>query len=167
MALPDDYITDALAAINARPRGRPRQSVLRRAVSTAYYALFLELTEDAGRALAPASPTTLQAAVRRKLSHKPMATACGQWKQGNSAWLPLIGAAVPAQLNRVAGDFVDLQQARHEADYDPSARLSKPGTLATVLRSREAIRAWRALKAADADTANVFLVSLMHPKPKD
>lgn len=166
MALPNDYIADALAAIDSQPR-RPRQSILRRAVSTAYYALFLKLSEDAGRAMAPSTPAALQLEVRRRLQHHLMSQACKHWKQPTPPWAHLLGGAIPAQLITLAGDFVALQQARHEADYDAAMRLSKAGARTHVLRARDAISAWRTLKRAHADAANVFLVSLMHPRPRD
>lgn len=165
MDLPDSYIADALAAIGSQPN-RPRQSILRRAVSTAYYALFIELSGDAAGAMAPASPAKLKAVVRRKLQHGTMVRVCKAWKANNSPWAHLIVAGLPAQLTTVAGDFVALQEDRHEADYEPTLRLSKAGAMASVLRARDAIQAWRALKAAHPDAANVFLVSLLHDRPK-
>jgi hypothetical protein len=163
--LPDAYIADALAAIGSQPN-RPRQSILRRAVSTAYYALFIELSDDAASAMAPASPTKLKAVVRRKLKHSTMVGVCKAWKARNSPWGHLIVAGPPAQLATVAGDFVALQEERHEADYEPTLRLSKAGAMASVLRARDAIQTWRALKAAYPDAASVFLVSLLHDRPK-
>jgi hypothetical protein len=163
--LADDYVRDATSAIAALKK-RPRQSVLRRAVSTAYYALFLELVHDAGRNLAPASPAALAAIVSRQLQHKQMVDACKQWEKGaksDSPWKAYLPAGtVPAALVDVAAAFVELQEARHEADYSLGARLSKAAANAAVQQARDAIRDWRALRVTDPVTANVFLASLLH-----
>lgn len=42
-------------------------------------------------------------------------------------------------LKDVATAFIDLQQARHEADYDHLARFTRAGTVARVNSAREAI----------------------------
>lgn len=165
MGLPDSYIADAIAAIDSQPN-RPRQSILRRAVSTAYYALFIELSEDAARAMSPTSPLKLQAVVRRKLQHSTMVRACKSWKANSSPWASLVPGGVPPALAAVAADFVALQEDRHEADYEPTLRLSKAGARTTVLRSRDAIQAWRSIKPLHPDAVNVFLVSLLHERLK-
>ena len=74
---------------------------------------------------------------------------------------------MPGELLSLAADVMALQQARHEADYDPDIRLSKANTRAQVLRARSALANWRALRTHHPDTANVFLVSLMHATPKE
>jgi hypothetical protein len=165
VALPDDYVNDALLHIAAQRR-RPRQSILRRAVSAAYYAIFSELATDVARASAPGTPARLQTAVQRKVQHALVLRACKGWRQ-QQPWADVIGGPVPAELLVLAADVMALQQARHEADYDPDARLSKANARALVLRARSALATWRALRANHADAANVFLVSLMHTTPRE
>jgi hypothetical protein len=165
VTLPDDYIADALAAIGSQ-RKRPRQSILRRAVSTAYYALFIELSAAAAQAMSPAVPAKLQGVVRRKFQHNVMSRACKAWSTKKSPWTDLLVGDAPAEMLAVAGDLVALQEERHEADYEPTLRLSKAGARATVLRARDAIDAWRLLRNEHPNASNVFLVSLLHDRPK-
>ena len=74
--------------------------------------------------------------------------------------------ATPQDLKEVAAAFVDLQQLRHEADYDLGATLSSVAVQANIVRAEQAISKWRAFRLTAPDTANVFLVSLMHSTPR-
>lgn len=164
MGLPDDYIADARAAVRAAAR-RPRQSSLRRSVSTAYYALFHELVADAARALGPARPLGVQAVIARLFTHRDMASACRTWSTGNAGkWAPLAGNPIDARLTRVALSFITLQQLRHEADYDMQRRFLKSEASMHVERAADAIADWRGVRRTSQ--AAVFMVSLMHSHPK-
>jgi hypothetical protein len=166
VALPEDYLSDALRHIAAQPR-RPRQSILRRAVSAAYYAVFTELIADVGRATAPGAPAALQSAVLRLVHHNDVFKACKGWQSKQAPWANVLGGSVPALLPVLAADVVALQVARHKADYDPDHRLSKATAKLQVLRAKSCLLKWRALKRRHRAAANVFLVSLMHPTPKE
>lgn len=104
-------------------RIRPRQMVLRRAVSTAYYAVFHLLTEAASVSLVGATPTLVHAATRW-FSHTQMATTCGLFTasqvSGKLAKNVRFQLPVSQSLQDVARAFIQLQQARHQADYDSS-----------------------------------------------
>jgi hypothetical protein len=165
MALSDDYIADACSATAAD--GPARQSVLRRSLSTAYYALFVELAQAGASALAPDSPAGLNALVGRKLAHEQMKRACAQWSEGTSTWAAAakLGAA-PQDLKDVAASFVELQQRRHEADYDLRTGPSTADVRLGIARAEQAIAKWRSIKVTAPEVANVFLVSLMHPSPR-
>lgn len=165
MALPDDYLADAKAATEHPTIAR--QSRLRRATSTAYYALFLELIDSVGGSLAPSSPPGLRSLPGRKLTHDQMRKACAQWIGAGSPWTTALGIAPPPQgLKDVAEAFVGLQQLRHEADYDLDAALSSAGVQAHIAWAENAISRWRATKTASPDHAAIFMVSLMHPSPR-
>jgi hypothetical protein len=165
MGLPDDYIADARAAVRAAAR-RPRQSSLRRSVSTAYYALFHELIADAARELGPARPVGVQAVIARLFTHRDMASSCRMWSNGNAGkWQPLAGTPIDVRLRRVALSFITLQQMRHEADYDTQRRFLKSEASMHVERAADALADWRGVRRTNQ--AAVFLVSLMHNNPKD
>jgi hypothetical protein len=71
----------------------------------------------------------------------------------------LNGLAVQPQLANLASVFVELQQARHEADYDALRTFTKAETLDLVRQVEQASTDWRAVKGSiQADT---FLVSLL------
>jgi hypothetical protein len=94
----------------------PTQAALRRAVSTAYYALFHLLTEDAAQRLQelPAAFPGLE----RSFQHGLMKNISTQFQ--NATWTDWQGKtqAVPPTLQFVAKAFVYLQEKRHTADYD-------------------------------------------------
>ena len=118
---------------------RPRQDDLKRAISTAYYALFHEVAWTNADRLIGASANRPRQAWRRTyraLNHNDAFKACGQLRQ----------MRFPAGLVRVGDAFRSLQEQRHKADYDPTHRV-------TLADARDAIRsaenAIATLKAAD------------------
>lgn len=91
--------------------GRPRQATLRRAVSTAYYAVFhaicrLCANELAGKSAAPRD----WAAIYRSVDHGTFKSVREQDLRANH-----LGAGVHGMLNLI----IDLQRDRHDADYNP------------------------------------------------
>lgn len=71
----------------------------------------------------------------------------------------LNGQALPLALIRVAEAFVDLQQARHEADYDLGRRFTRQETLDLVVQAQNAFTNWQRIRGTiQADT---FLVALL------
>ena len=93
------------------------QTDLRRAVSTAYYALFHLLGEDASKLLRPGSDAA-QTGVQRALDHSSMDQSSLRFS--NAVWVDWHGAqhTLPTELRQVANAFMDLQDDRLIADYD-------------------------------------------------
>ena len=115
---PDDFIATARDLL-ATGRGAPRQSNLRRAVSTTYYALFHCLARccaDAmvGTVSAKRSETAWQQAYRA-LEHGQAAARCQ---------MPLV-RDFPKEIQEFAGEFVRAQFVRHQADYEAGGRWQK------------------------------------------
>lgn len=94
----------------------PTQAALRRAVSTAYYALFHLLTIDAAQRLQEL-PATFPG-LERSFQHGLMKNISMQFQ--NATWTDWQGKtqAVPPTLQFVAKTFFYLQEKRHTADYD-------------------------------------------------
>jgi uncharacterized protein (UPF0332 family) len=121
--LPDDLIATA-RELTGVAKGKPRQSNLRRAVSTTYYALFHGLARSCadllvgGAGSARSAPAWKQA--YRALEHGPVKAACQ-----NSGLL----AKFPQEIQDFANVFVQMQAKRHNADYDPEARFYKSAVL--------------------------------------
>ena len=92
----------------------PTHEHIRRAESNAYYAMFHSLAHSNATALIgpPTNPTTAAAWLRiyRGLDHTTARRALQSNRQEFS---------IPAR--RFTDAFVDLQQLRHSADYDPNA----------------------------------------------
>ena len=77
MTLSDDLLGQARLLAEADERGRPKQVNLRRALSSAYYALFHGVTAEAARLAIPsASPAALHEAFARAFGHSGMKDAC-------------------------------------------------------------------------------------------
>ena len=75
-------------------------------------------------------------------------------------WLDALGGhRISDDLKRVAGTFVDLQQARHEADYDLSHAFGKSECLDLVRSAQAAFSAWERIRGSLE--ADVFLAALL------
>ncbi len=162
MTLPKDLLAQARLLAEKEPR-RPKQASLRRAVSTAYYALFRLLVDDGSRRLmGGANRTALRSCLARAFKHATMNTVAKQFAEGGVSpkLIPgLNGEAPQNELNSVASVFIDLQQQRHEADYDMRRRFTRIEVLSIVDDAERAFRDWRTVRgSAQADT---FLVGLL------
>ena len=70
-----------------------------------------------------------------------------------------MGAVPPSDLQTVASIFIQLQDARHSADYDLGFQLSHRDAMIYVIRCRQAIEAWDRIK--QSAEANIFILSLL------
>lgn len=97
----------------------------RRSVSTAYYALFHLLGDEAATMFFPsASDTLIRVATVRALDHRTMKQVC-QWFSGSASFNRPVAAfhqnaPVPEKLKVLGRLFGRLQEARHDADYKPT-----------------------------------------------
>ena len=100
--------------------GKPTQTTLRRAVSTAYYALFHSLAGTCANLLigGPGSLRSRHAwrEVYRALAHGTAKGACEHRQVLNK---------FPVEIIDFAEKFIEMQRKRHDADYDPAARFYK------------------------------------------
>lgn len=136
-------------------QGRPRQVNLKRALSTAYYAMFHALclncansfigTEGADRS------ENAWNQVYRSVDH---AFAKKQCKNQEAM------ASFPEGIKRFANYFVNLQDMRHQADYDPTRSFDRQEVINAIdhaegminnlldsdLRMRKAFAAWIAVR---------------------
>jgi hypothetical protein len=144
MGLADDLLD--LADRLAKPASTdPEQASLRRAVSTAYYALFHLLVSEVGQLWQGGSATSRQR-VERALEHTGMKEVSQTFS--HTQWTDWSGqsVALPAELREVAKAFVALQQERHEADYN-SGRIWAPfDAQSKVDQARLAFLRWRAVR---------------------
>lgn len=143
----DDLIISARILIDSSrvSPGQPRQVNNRRAVSTAYYAVFHELCGQladtfVGGTGADRSEKAWQQAYRA-VNHGSAAQRCKEAKAQ--------GHGFPAGIISYAKEFADLQQERHEADYAPSYRISVRDAEAFILRAEDAISGLRACQLKD------------------
>jgi hypothetical protein len=134
----------------------PTQAGLRRAVSTAYYALFHLLIDEAVSNWAVARHRSKLA---RTFDHGAMKKVCeDQIKKSRSDGIP----APLALLADVAQTFVELQSARHTADYDNSYTWTKADAREWIARTDIAFTYWGGIRTEDE--SQDFLLSLFLPK---
>jgi len=166
MSLADDLLGLAKKMVNYR-KADLLDARLRRAVSTAYYAVFHLLLER-GAAKLVGHPG-LRRLVSRAYVHGEMYKAAKAFKAGAGGLPAHVTASfqgtvpIPAEIIRVATAFVDLQDARHEADYDLSKVYSRVDAQILVAQSERAFADWNAAAsvAAHGDVCELFLASLL------
>jgi len=125
MSLHADLLEQAKRLAQLDPR-RPKQANLRRAISSAYYALFHLLAWEAS-AVYTADPG-IAARINRTLNHAEMKKASSMIANDRlpkAVQPPGGGYTTPPDLKSVANTFVSLQQGRHEADYNLSRTYRK------------------------------------------
>ena len=124
---PPDLIEAARVLTESGP-GRPTQARLRRAVSTAYYAMFHCLAAAAADLFIGRQRTPAWHRVYRALDHGRARSAC---LQGQT--MP----EYPAEIRKFAEEFVTLQKARQQADYALDAKAYQKSEVLGYIASAE------------------------------
>jgi uncharacterized protein (UPF0332 family) len=155
MAYHDDLIRHAIFLSTLNPQDEPKQVDLRRAVSSAYYALFHLLTTEAAQNWKHESQRNRFA---RMFDHRPM-KACSS--KTSSRAIPVDPTEIPIAtgLRLVAESFVKLQQARHTADYDNSKAWSRTQVYEVIAQAEDAMTSWS--KIRETEMAQEYLFDLM------
>ena len=136
--------------------GRPRQTDLRRAVSTTYYAAFHRLMQCCADRLVgtgPAQHTLPWSRVYRALNHSQCTRVC------SSADMHALSPLVRKLTNLIP----DLKGRRHAADYDPAARFTKSDVLRDIEATELAMDSFDAAPSDDQRTLAVFLLFRERP----
>jgi uncharacterized protein (UPF0332 family) len=155
MSFADDLLEQAyhLAKLES---DEPKQACLRRAVSTAYYALFHLLIDEAVGNWGIARQRSILA---RTFDHGKMKSICEDHvRYFYSSGQPESGA----QLKNVAQTFVQLQEKRHTADYDNAFVWSRTNAVAAIDMAAGAFSDWGSIRAQEA--AQDYLLQLFLPK---
>ena len=129
-----DLITLALDLLRAAERQR-NSTCLRRALSTAYYAMFHSLARIAADRLVghrdTAAGIAAWAHVYRALEHRHARQQCL-----NARAI----AAYPVGVRRFANRFARLQQQRRRADYDPTVAFTEQEVRQSIRVAAEGVR---------------------------
>ncbi len=162
MSLHRDLLNQAKHLARLEPR-RPRQASLRRAVSASYYALYhLLVSQATARMFHGKSRAPLRHRVARAFAHSVMKEVAGQFA-GNSVSPRLSpglnGQPLQPKIVQIAGSFIALQEARHDADYDTARRFKRAETLSLVRTAERAFSDWDHVK--ETDQADTFLAGLL------
>lgn len=165
MAFPDDLLELAQDLASLHPES-PHQASLRRAVSTAYYALFHLLISEA---TANWARPELRAILGRCFDHGPMKTASEtKVSQINALFQrnPPEGPekTVAIHLRTVVYAFIQAQQRRNDADYNMAKDWTPVEVNKQIASVSEAFKAWNIIR--DEAVAQAYLVSLLGAKER-
>ena len=152
-----DHLIELAEQILQIGAGRPKQATINRAVSTAYYALFHALAGECVARLV-GSPRSRRywevvSPVHRAIDHG------AAWKTFERL---ARDRATSSNLKALAEIFVELQSARHSADYDPACRHSRREAQDFIDQARRAIEALGSLPKED----RLVLVVQLITKPR-
>lgn len=148
-----DLIAAARDLVAAGDRGRPREANLRRAVSTAYYAMFHCLAVCCADMLVGgvgsgrSEPAWRQ--VYRALEHGAARQRCNR---------TAIIQKFPEEVRDFAEKFAIMQQKRHQADYAPEADVDKAAVLQDINDVAEAIAKFQRVPVKDRRAFAVYLL---------
>ena len=113
----------------------PSQSDIRLAISTSYFAMFHAIARVAADSLVGSRksqrPNKAWVEVYRGLSHGPCRFACEQAKNID----------FPERVHDFANNFVQIQDARKRADYDPMCRPTTADALFWIAMAENSINA--------------------------
>lgn len=142
---------DLLAPPDPGP-GRPPYTAHRRAVSTAYYALFHAITDRVADTVFPSADTAFRRRVRRWISHADTRTVArwvSQLQGTTSGKAPphIVDLLAPAggstHLNAdtltIADAFLELNAKREQADYDHEAVFPRPDARGLIALARQVV----------------------------
>ncbi len=149
----EDLLKQAFLLLTKESKN-PKQASLRRSVSTAYYALFHLLIQEAS---ANWSRADTRDHLARAFEHRTMKQAC-TWAE-NAAYDTAIPPQVVAKLRSVARAFRELQQQRHLADYSNATKWDRIKASAKVTQAKTAFSDWKSIR--NEFIAQKYLVSLL------
>jgi uncharacterized protein (UPF0332 family) len=160
MAFPEDLAEQARHLARREPR-RPKQASLRRAMSTAYYALFHLLIAESTLNW---KRSNQRAQFGRIFEHGQMKKACEKKLREIDLLLrtkpdPSPDVMVLQQLRVVVAAFLRLQQQRHTADYDNSRQWARHEIILELANLDHAFASWKTIR--EEDPAQDFLITLL------
>ena len=135
---PDELLKVADTLAEGEERGRPNQEESRRAVSTAYYALFHTLANNCADLIigqrSAAQTNRAWSQSYRALEHGEV-----RRKYSNNPGKNILKTEFPEEIRKFTEHFVTMQVERHKADYDPLEAFTRSGVQQQILESRTAI----------------------------
>jgi uncharacterized protein (UPF0332 family) len=146
--LADDLLEDA-RHLAAKGDAEKRASCMRRAVSTAYYAVFHLLVEDF---VANWPYADQRARLARMFDHKKMRDAAFTPKDEKNP------TPIEAALVDVKTAFRQLQAERHRADYDLAWNIAQTDVKNAISLAEDTFTKWRSIR--NDDTARHHLLSM-------
>lgn len=162
---PQHLLEQAKTLVALYPKRKPRQVDLRRAISSAYYAVFHRIaTAAADEFVGVRLRRDLRyVLVYRGIEHGLIRQLCEE--AAKSIPKPryrkyLRKRELSAGIKSFANIFPSLQSKRHEADYDPSTTLTTIDALYAIHLAERAIAAF---ESAPQEDRKLFLTFLLFP----
>lgn len=141
---PEHLLEQADRLIASGAPGQPRQADLRRAISAAYYATFhATLAAAADLYIGTTKRTTGQyTLVYRSVHHRDLRDLCSRVRAISS--IGRLAQYVPAggfdaDMRTFAEAILELQESRHDADYNPSIHVRRSDARLAVGTARKAL----------------------------
>ena len=155
-----DDLIEAAELLLSGAAGRPKQAMLKRAVSTAYYALFHALAYNnvdalLGWGLQSPQYWEIVSPVYRLIEHGPTRNALAR--------LPRTHPQADLFI-RIGSAFAELQKQRMLADYDPKPTFTLPAVHELIAVAREAIADIRGLPRDDRRFLASHLIAKTRPR---
>jgi uncharacterized protein (UPF0332 family) len=162
---PEHLLEQAEKLVAPPAAGPPRQVDLRRAISSAYYGLFhFALTEVADEFVGATQRTSSRyTLVYRSIDHRALKELCNEVRKQTppskyAAYLPAGGFDQNVQIFAAAA--VDLQEKRHNADYNPQQRYTTFDAKLAIETARNAVLSFQ---RANLELRKAFLTLLLCP----
>ena len=155
---PTDFIATAKELVRADTRGRPRETNLRRAASTTYYALF--------HALATCCADTLVGGLNSNRSESAWTQGYRSLRHGDARSRcsnQQVMQEFPSDIQGFARLFVEMQIARHEADYNPNPDFEfyKDAVLQNIIDAEYQLRRFAEAPIRDRRAFGVYVLMPM------
>jgi uncharacterized protein (UPF0332 family) len=138
-------VTRRLAKANPK---RPAQPYLKRAISTAYYAMFEVLAKECANSFVGKKNCKAWYQVCRSLEHTFAKGQCNRAATLN----------FPQEIQAFAYSFVRLQEDRHKADYDHSSSFTRADVLVKIQEAEIAIQRLRTAPRFDRRAFAVWVM---------
>ena len=134
---PNDLVLQANQLAGRGKSAPPSSADLRRAVSNAYYALYHCITRQVTLYILPQASSTTRYEFVRHFKHEGIRQVC-TWLTQPPGQIPKHATDCAAVMRAcpdlvvIANTFTDLQQARHDADYNHAADFTKEEVLGLI-----------------------------------
>jgi hypothetical protein len=160
-----EHLLQQARELALRDPGKPRQVNLRRAVSSAYYAMFHAFIDQACRMMLGTRHTerSFRYVLGRAFTHGTMKQTCAAFASGTLKAAVAKGLpatfSIPAEIKDPAKTFVDVQEQRHMAEYDRTERFRRSDVLTLVAQVDAALQTF--LSLAPSIEKKFFLACLL------
>ena len=162
MSLQSELLRQARFLARKEPK-KPSQASLRRSVSASYYALFHLLVDEATKLMLSGNVRRpLRDSLARAFQHSAMKQTSVAFERGTIPTKLASGMnrqQVHQELIDVATAFIQLQEARHDADYNRARRFTRQEALDLTDVADQAFRDWSHVRGSLQ--ADAFLTGLL------